>query len=78
MYDILKTYTLDELRKEISKTNIKGYSKLKKLDLIELMLKYKDRFKHLKPKLSKRQLNSINKREMNKNLFKEIDRIKLK
>ena len=36
---ILKSYSLAELRKETSKTNIKKYSTLKKADLIELMLK---------------------------------------
>lgn len=78
MYDILKSYTLEELKKEIKKTNITGYSKLKKADLIELMLKHEERFKHLKKKVSKHQLNAIKRREMKKNLFKDINRIEVK
>ena len=52
---ILSSYSLAELRKEISKTNIKKYSSLKKADVIELMLKseHKDKFHHLKMKEGK-------------------------
>jgi len=53
--EILKSYTLGELRKEVSKSNIKRYSKLKKADLIELMMKeeHKDLFHHMKLKTHK-------------------------
>jgi len=53
--EILKSHTLGELRKEVSKSNIKRYSKLKKADLIELMLKeeHKDFFHHMKLKTHK-------------------------
>ena len=53
--EILKSHNLKELRKEISKTNIKRYSKLKKADLIELMMKaeHKDLFHHMKLKTHK-------------------------
>ena len=50
MKDILNSYSLSELKKEISNLNIKGYSKLKKSELIELMMKHIDRFSHLKMK----------------------------
>jgi len=54
MRDILESYTATELKKEISKYNhkvkIAGYSKLKKADLIELMLKHKETFKHMTKK----------------------------
>lgn len=52
---ILSSYSLAELRKEISKTNIKKYSTLKKADVIQLMLKseHKDKFHHLKMKEKK-------------------------
>ena len=52
---ILSSYSLAELRKEISKTNIKKYSTLKKADVIQLMLKseHKDKFHHLKMKEGK-------------------------
>ena len=52
MKDILNSYSTPELKKEISKTNIKGYSKMKKADIIELMIKHKDKFSHLKMKES--------------------------
>jgi len=48
--DILNTHSLKTLRSEISKTNIKGYSKMKKAEVVELMLKNKDRFMHIQKK----------------------------
>ena len=53
--EILKSHTLGELRKEVSKSNIKRYSKLKKADLIDLMMKaeHKDFFHHMKLKTHK-------------------------
>ena len=53
MFKILKSYTITELRKEISKTNIKGYSKLKKPELIELMMQSPEKFSHLEMKAKK-------------------------
>jgi len=53
MLKILKSYTIGELRKEISKTGIKGYSKLKKPELIELMMQTPERFSNLKMKAKK-------------------------
>ena len=49
MREILNSHSVANLKKEISKTNIKGYSKLKKAGLVDLMLKHKDRFSHIKP-----------------------------
>jgi len=43
----LKTMRVNDLRKEISKTNVKGYSKLKKNEIVNLMLKYPKRFMYL-------------------------------
>ena len=48
--EILNSHPISFLRKEISKTNIKGYSKMKKKELIELMMKNKDRFHHIAKK----------------------------
>lgn len=48
--EILNSHSVDTLRKEVSKANIKGYSKMKKKELIELMLKTPERFSHIKPK----------------------------
>lgn len=54
---ILETHPLTALKKEISKTNIKGYSKMKKADIIDLMLKpvHRPRFNHIKIHTTTRQ-----------------------
>ena len=54
--EILRSHPVTILRKEISKTNIKGYSKMKKNEVIELMLKAenKEKFKHIKMAESKK------------------------
>ena len=44
---VLESHPVSHLKKEISQTNIKGYSKLKKDGIIDLMLKHKDRFHHI-------------------------------
>ncbi len=48
--EILLSHPVSVLKKEISKTNIKGYSKMRKLELIELMMKpeHSKRFGHIK------------------------------
>ena len=48
--EILLSHPVSVLKKEISKTNIKGYSKMRKLELIELMMKpeHTKRFGHIK------------------------------
>tara|TARA_R110001606_G_scaffold59178_2_gene141002 strand:+ start:404 stop:1054 length:651 start_codon:yes stop_codon:yes gene_type:complete len=46
--EILNSHTAPTLRKEISKTNIKGYSKMTKPELIDVMMKHADRFHHIK------------------------------
>ena len=56
--EILNSYTLTELKRFVSQSNIKGYSKFKsanKSELIDLMLKpeHKDRFHHIKMKEKK-------------------------
>ena len=53
--EILKSHSLKELRSQVSKTNIKKYSKLRKADLIELMLKkeHLDLFHHMELKTHK-------------------------
>jgi len=52
---ILNSHPVSVLKKEISKTNIKGYSKMKKPELVALMMKKenKPRFKHIKMKEGK-------------------------
>jgi len=46
--EILRSHPVATLKKEISKTNVKGYSKMGKAELIELMMKHKERFGHIK------------------------------
>ena len=48
MREILNSHSVSNLKKEISKTNIKGYSKMKKADIVNLMMKHKQRFSHIK------------------------------
>jgi hypothetical protein len=48
--EILKTYSVVELKREIGKARIKGYSKLKKAEVVSLMMKNKEKFHHLKGK----------------------------
>jgi hypothetical protein len=45
--EILNSHPVGTLKKEVAKTNIKGYSKMKKAELVELMMKNKERFGHI-------------------------------
>ena len=51
-FEIFNSHTMKYLKSEISKTNIKNYSKMNKGSLIELMLINIDRFEHIKHKKS--------------------------
>ena len=51
--EILNSHPISTLKKEISKTNIKGYSKMKKDEVVELMMKNKERFPSMKTVLKK-------------------------
>lgn len=55
--EILNSHPVSVLKKEISKTNIKGYSKMKKTELIDLMMKaeHADRFAHIEIASSKKK-----------------------
>lgn len=44
----LESHPVAILKKEISKTNVKGYSKMKKAEVVKLMIKHSDRFNHIK------------------------------
>ena len=54
-FEILNSHAVSTLKKEISKHNIKGYSKMKKADIIKLMIHHKDKFGHVvkKEKITK-------------------------
>ena len=45
---ILNSHSVATLRKEIAKTNIRGYSKMSKAELVEVMMKNAPRFSHIK------------------------------
>ena len=49
---VLNSHPASYLKKEIAKQNITGYSKLKKPALVELMLKHKQKFNHIKHNFS--------------------------
>ena len=51
MEEILNSHKVDDLKKEISNTNIKGYSKMTKKELVKLMLKTPEKFSHMKKKV---------------------------
>ena len=51
--EILNSHPISTLKKEISKTNIKGYSKMKKPEIVELMMKTPSRFSHITMKEGK-------------------------
>lgn len=58
--EILESHPVSVLKKEISATNIKGYSKMKKSEVIDLMLKkeHREKFSHIEkagPRLSKKE-----------------------
>ena len=46
--DHLKKYSVSVLKKQISAQNIKGYSKMKRGELVALMLENQDKFMYLK------------------------------
>jgi hypothetical protein len=81
--EILNSHPISTLKKEISKTNIKGYSKMKKAEVVDLMMKNKDRFSHIqhaekkqrvaktkdvKPKAPKKKINVVSTKEGKSNL----------
>tara|TARA_R110001632_G_scaffold173706_2_gene293174 strand:- start:147 stop:611 length:465 start_codon:yes stop_codon:yes gene_type:complete len=61
--EILASHPVTTLKKEISKTNIKGYSKMKKAQVIELMLKeeHVDKFKDIEMAEKKERKKAVKK-----------------
>ena len=47
LIDVLNKMKIKDLKKEIASQNIKGYSKLKKNELVKLIMGREDRFKYL-------------------------------
>ena len=46
-FEVFNSHSVSTLKKEISKHNIKGYSKMRKADIIKLMIFHKDMFGHI-------------------------------
>ena len=46
-FEVFNSHSVSTLKKEISKHNLKGYSKLRKADIIKLMILNKDMFGHI-------------------------------
>lgn len=79
--EILQSHPISVLKKEISKTNIRGYSKMKKSEVVDLMMKNKDRFGHIRMKEKKTAQTKIQpkKKEVPKASLKELKaKLKLK
>jgi hypothetical protein len=68
----LESHSVSTLKKEISKTNVKGYSKMKKTEVVALMLKHSDRFNHIKHAKSEEFKKEKIKEIMSKNEKPEI------
>jgi len=71
--DILKSHSVSTLKKEISKTNVKGYSKMKKAEVIDLMMKaeHTDKFKHIKMAEKKERKTPVKKTPVKKTPVKK-------
>jgi len=71
--EILNSHPVGTLKKEISKTNVKGYSKMKKAEVVELMMKHKDRFGHItmKGKAKPAEAEKPKKKKLTKEEVKE-------
>jgi len=73
---ILDSHPISVLRKEISKTNIKGYSKMKKAEVISLMLKRENasKFSHIKmrEKSKPKEITIVPKRKIKAERAKKI------
>ena len=57
-FEVFNSHAVSTLKREISKHNIKGYSRLKKADIIKLMIFHKDMFGHIVKKEKKTKLKS--------------------
>ena len=73
MEEILKSHPLKNLRMEVSKTNIKGYSKMKKAEVIKLMLENGEKFKHIKFNQDKKERDDEKKMKKNEKIKRELN-----
>lgn len=77
MKDILNSHPVAILKQEISKTNIKGYSRMRKAEIVKLMLKNKDKFSYIKM-AEKKERKKPEKKQDKKIKLKSVKRIKTK
>ena len=77
MEAILKSHSVATLKKEISKTNVKGFSKLKKAEVVSLMLKHKEKFGHIKFNSDKKYELKVkeNKKRQKKNFERALKQV---
>lgn len=68
----LESHPVAILKKEISKTNVKGYSKMKKAEVVKLMMKHSDRFNHIQHSEKKEKKAPAPKEEPKKKIKKII------
>tara|TARA_R110002096_G_scaffold433900_1_gene654063 strand:- start:631 stop:1008 length:378 start_codon:yes stop_codon:yes gene_type:complete len=75
--EILESHPVAVLKKEISKTNIKGYSKDKKADIIKKMLKDEniDKFDHIEMAEKKERKKPVKKEPVKKSKFASIKKL---
>ena len=82
MKDILNSHPVAMLKQEISKTNIRGYSRMRKAEVIELMIKNKERFSYIKFNEDKKErdeekiLENKKKNKMKLNFLKALSKEK--
>jgi len=71
--EILNSHPVTTLKKEVAKTNVKGYSKMKKAEVVELMLKHKEKFGHItmKGKAKPAEAEKPKKKKLTKEEVKE-------
>tara|TARA_R110000765_G_scaffold127377_1_gene225419 strand:+ start:630 stop:941 length:312 start_codon:yes stop_codon:yes gene_type:complete len=82
MKNILNSHPVAMLKQEISKTNIRGYSRMRKAEVIELMIKNKERFSYIKFNEDKKErdeekiLENKKKNKMKLNFLKALSKEK--
>ena len=68
----LESHPTAHLKKAISKTNVKGYSKMKKAEVVELMLKNADRFNDIAMYVKPKKAASMTKEQLEAGAKKNI------
>ena len=58
-FEVLNSHPLTSLKKHISNSNIKGYSKLNKKDVIALILQNKEKFGHITTHIKSKKKNLL-------------------